>query len=132
MLTTTVGPLSSTPQLVNIALFAPGLFLMNGGMTPTTAGQFVTIYGTGLGPVTNQPATGIAAGVSPLSVTITAPTVTIGGVAAPVSFSGLAPGTVGLYQVNVQVPAGVPVGATVPVILTIGGVTSNTVTMAVH
>jgi uncharacterized protein (TIGR03437 family) len=130
MLTATVGSLSSTPQVVNIAVFAPGLFLLNGG-TSVTAGQYITIYATGLGPVSNQPATGVAAGASPLSVTLTAPTVTIGGVAAAVSFSGLAPGDVGLYQVNVQVPAGV-VGATAPVILTIGGVASNTVTIAVH
>jgi uncharacterized protein (TIGR03437 family) len=130
MLTATVGSLSSTPQVVNIAVFAPGLFLLNGG-TSVTAGQFISIYATGLGPVSNRPATGGAAGASPLSVTLTAPTVTIGGVAAPVGFSGLAPGAVGLYQVNVQVPAGV-VSATAPVILTIGGVASNTVTIAVH
>jgi uncharacterized protein (TIGR03437 family) len=32
------------------------------------------------------------------------PTVMIGGIPAPVIFSGLAPGFVGLYQVNVTVP----------------------------
>ena len=51
---------------------------------------------------------------------------------AQVSFSGLAPGAVGLYQVNVQVPVGAPAGDAVPVTLSIGGVDSNTVTIAVQ
>jgi uncharacterized protein (TIGR03437 family) len=130
MLTGTVGALNSPQQTVSLARFAPGLFPLNPGTT-ATAGQFISIYCTGLGPVSNQPATGMAALVSALSVTTTTPTVTIGGVAALVTFSGLAPGTVGLYQVNVQVPTGVSAGM-VPVILSIGGVTSNTVTIAVH
>lgn len=57
---------------------------------------------------------------------------TIGGAGATASFSGLSPGFVGLYQVNAQVPEDVPTGDAVPVILTIGGVTSNTVTIAVQ
>jgi len=57
--------------------------------------------------------------------------VMIGGVKASVIFSGLAPGYVGLYQVNAQVPPGVTPGPAVPITVTIGGVTSNTVTIAV-
>jgi uncharacterized protein (TIGR03437 family) len=49
-----------------------------------------------------------------------------------VQFSGLTPGDVGLYQVNAQVPAGSPKGAAVPVAISIGGATSNTVTIAVQ
>ena len=49
-----------------------------------------------------------------------------------VSFSGLAPGFVGLYQVNVQVPANAPVGDAVPVALRVGGMAANQVTMAVE
>ena len=56
----------------------------------------------------------------------------IGGVSADVSFSGLAPGLVGVYQINVNVPDGVASGNAVPVTLAIGGVTSNTVTIAVQ
>ena len=58
--------------------------------------------------------------------------VTIGGVSAPAIFSGLSPGFVGLYQVNVQVPLNAPVGNAVPVVLSIGGAASNTVTIAVQ
>ena len=56
---------------------------------------------------------------------------TIGGVTVPPSFSGLT-SFVGLYQVNVQVPSNTPTGDAVEVVLTIGGVTSNTVTIAVQ
>ena len=56
---------------------------------------------------------------------------TIGGVTVPPSFSGLT-SFVGLYQVNVQVPSNTPTGDAVEVVLTIGGATSNTVTIAVQ
>ena len=152
---TTVGGVFSNQQAVSLAPFAPGLFTVQGagssqgtvtiagtplfaapqnvpGSRPAGPGEFLTIYATGLGAVSNQPATGMAAQASPLSDTIATPTVTIGGMAAHVSSSGLAPGAVGLYQVNVQVPAGSPAGDAVPVILSIGGVTSNTGTIAVQ
>lgn len=70
--------------------------------------------------------------INPLSTTILTPTVTIGGVPARVTFSGLAPFFVGYYQVNVQVPSNAPVGSAVPVVLTIGGASSNTVTLAIQ
>ena len=63
---------------------------------------------------------------------MTAPVVTIGGVAATVTFSGLAPDSTGLYQVNAQVPESAPTGDAVPVVLTIGGGTSNTITLAIE
>jgi uncharacterized protein (TIGR03437 family) len=39
---------------------------------------------------------------------------------------------VGLYQVNVQIPAGVTPGNTVAMTITQNGVVSNLVTLAVH
>ena len=48
-----------------------------------------------------------------------------------VAVPGGAPGFVGLYQVNAEVPAGIQPGSAVPVTLTIGGVTSNITTIAV-
>jgi len=98
---------------------------------PVRRGEFLEIYATGLGPVTNQPPTGAATASNPLPTTLSTPTVALLGVPAPVVFSGLAPGFVGLYQVNVQVPDNAPTGDAVPVVVTIGGATSNTVTIAV-
>jgi uncharacterized protein (TIGR03437 family) len=67
-----------------------------------------------------------------LSQTLTTPIVTIGGVGAVVSYSGLAPTLVGVYQVNAIVPSGVSAGNAVPVVISIGKVASNTVTIAVQ
>lgn len=116
----TIGGQSSAPRLVNIAGLAPGVFQYGsrqGIVTDAVTGQlisstnparpgtsYLTIYCTGLGAVFNQPETGAPASSSELAATVGAAAVTIGGVAAPVLYSGLAPGFVGLYQVNVQVP----------------------------
>ena len=102
------------------------------GSRPARAGEFLSIYCTGLGDVSNRPGLGSASPSNPLAQTLVQPTVTIGGVNAQVLFSGLAPGFVGLYQVNVKVPDAAPTGAAVPLILTIGGVPSNTTTIAVE
>jgi uncharacterized protein (TIGR03437 family) len=49
-----------------------------------------------------------------------------------VSFSGLVPGLVGLYQINLQVPANAPIGDAVPMIIVVGGSNSNSVSIAVQ
>jgi uncharacterized protein (TIGR03437 family) len=101
------------------------------GSRPARIGEYISIYATGLGDVTNRPALGSPSPANPLATTLATPSASIGGVPATVTFSGLAPGYAGLYQVNVQVPEGVPTGTDVPIVLTIGGVTSNTATIAV-
>jgi len=153
-LTVTSGDLTSASINVPLAAAAPGIFLLSSagqaaaliantasivasaaafpGSRPAQPGEYITIYCTGLGAVTNQPATGALSGTGTLSYTSTGPiTVSIGGVAAPVSFSGLAPGYLGLYQVNVQVPAKAPTGPAVPLTISTGGMTSNQATIAV-
>jgi trimeric autotransporter adhesin len=63
----------------------------------------------------------------------TAPTVSIGGKPATVTYAGWVSDSVaGLYQINATVPTGATAGAAVPVSVTVGGVTSQAgVTMAV-
>jgi uncharacterized protein (TIGR03437 family) len=72
--------------------------------------------------VTNQPASGDPAPTSVYANTTVAPTVTIGGQNAQVTFSGLTPGSLSLYQVNAVVPQTGPGLQTITV--SIGGVTS--------
>ena len=91
---------------------------------PATTGETIVIYATGVGPVTNPPLSGSAAGADPLSLTILPPTVTIAGLPATVVFSGLAPGFVGLYQLNVVVPSLSPSGPA-DVVIQSGGQSSN-------
>ena len=90
-------------------------------------------YCTGLGPVNNQPATGAPApGGSALATTKTTPVVTLGSESLTVNFAGLAPGFVGLYQVDVSIPQDASTGAAVSLSISIGGVVSNTATIAVQ
>jgi len=155
-LTVSNGGLTSNAVTVKIANYAPGIYTLNGGATrqgavlisgsggvtaapagatatsrPVKKGEYIEIYGTGFGDVTNNPPTGGVTPRSPLSITRT-PLVSIGGIQARVIFSGLTPGAVGLFQVNIQVPDDVPSGSDVPVTLTIGGVVSNTATIAIE
>ncbi|OFW17777.1 MAG: hypothetical protein A3H27_05915 [Acidobacteria bacterium RIFCSPLOWO2_02_FULL_59_13] len=102
------------------------------GAQPVSRGEYIEIYATGLGAVENEPRSGSAASANPLSRTTAIPSVTIGGVAATVTFSGLAPELVGVYQVNMLVPDDAPVGEAVPLVLSIEGAVANTVTIAVR
>jgi uncharacterized protein (TIGR03437 family) len=96
--------------------------------SPVTAGETVLIYGTGLGAVSTTQVDGTAANGES---TIVVPTVTIGGASAMVTFSGLAPGFVGLNQVNVMVPSGLASGNQA-VVMSAGGVASNSVLLPVR
>lgn len=103
-------------------------------------GDYVVLYGTGAGAQfvnasNNQPLTikdGEAATSSPLAATASLPTATVGGKPATVYFSGLAPGFVGLWQLNVQIPTDAPSGTSVEVVVTFNGKTANRVTIAVE
>jgi uncharacterized protein (TIGR03437 family) len=99
--------------------------------TPAAAGDVLALFCTGLGAVDQTVPDGAAAPASPLANTVTTPTVTIGGKNAQVSFSGLAPGFVGLYQIDVTVPSGVAPGNQVPVLISIAGETGPAATIAV-
>jgi uncharacterized protein (TIGR03437 family) len=57
-------------------------------------------------------------------------TANIGSTAAAVSFTGLAPGFIGLVQMNIVVPATLAAGV-YPLSVTIDGQTSNSATIAV-
>jgi uncharacterized protein (TIGR03437 family) len=99
---------------------------------PVRRGQAVQLYTNGMGPVENRPASGDPAPpAQPLSVCRVQPEVTIGGRPAQVLFCGLAPGFVGLYQVNATVAADTPTGIQ-PLVLRSSGVTSKTASLPVQ
>jgi uncharacterized protein (TIGR03437 family) len=85
----------------------------------------LVIYLTGLGPTSPAVGTGQPAPSNPLAITLTQPTVTLGGEELPLLFSGLAPGLVGVDQINVSVPFNVPDGMSVPLVITQGEVSTS-------
>lgn len=108
---------------------------------PAKVGDQVQIYLTGLGRATpngdpngNVLPTGSLAPSdgSVLYKTVQTPVVTIGGMQAVVSFSGIAPGNAGQYQINVAIPSGVAAGDSVPLKVTMPDGSSDTVTIAVQ
>jgi len=90
---------------------------------PLQAGDTVEIYATGLGLTT--PSNG-------LDIAVQQPTVTVGGMACPVTFAGAAPGFTGLDQINCTIPGDVTSGTSVPVVITSGDRSSNAATLAIE
>ena len=83
------------------------------------------VYATGLGAVTPAVAAGTPTPSSPLSTTVSPVTANIAGRAATVTFAGLAPGMIGMYQVNIVVPPSTPSGAD-RLVLYVNGIGSQT------
>jgi uncharacterized protein (TIGR03437 family) len=133
------GLLGNASKDVTIAAISPGIFLLGSNVQgailnlpdatinspefPAQRGQFISIYSTGLGATVLR--NGLQATATPVSAVVN--TVTI-----PSSFAGLTPGFVGLYQVNVQLPANLPPTLNGTLLLLQGGQTSNTVALAVQ
>ena len=111
---------------------ADGSVTLNSAANPASPGDALMIYCTGLGTVSPAVAAGSAAPLSSLVYTDGKTSATVGGVNAQVLFSGLAPGWMGLYQVNVLVPGGITPASSVPVVLTTGGSASAPVMVAVR
>jgi uncharacterized protein (TIGR03437 family) len=130
------GKLSSATLTISAA--APGIFSdSTGALVPYStakAGDTLLLFVTGEGLASPS----LATGASPFSQTPVALlphpglplSVTVGGLAAALTFVGIPPGIAGATQVNFVVPAGVPPGAQ-PVVVTVGGVPSAAVSLTI-
>jgi len=99
---------------------------VNTASKPLVRGQVIVLFGTGQGSVPNGPADGTVA-VGPLP-TADRPRVVIGGVDVPdanVEYSGLAPGLIGVWQINVRVPQEVTAGNQVSLVVYLRSVRSQ-------
>lgn len=130
----------NSPVNFQVSAAAPGIYLqgttnravalnlpdgtINSPQFPATPGQYLTVYLTGQGAVDPPVPSGSAASADPLSWDVLGTQAMIGGLPAPVQFAGLAPGFVGLMQINVQVPQGL--SGDQPLRVSVGGVSSNT------
>lgn len=147
------GPTYARPVSVDVAAAQPAVFkpdstipqghiykfvdastqVLAGPENPVEARDAIIIYCSGLGAV----APAVKAGMptpfeEPLARTVNPVSVMIGGMAARVLFSGLAPGFSGLDQVNGVIPEAIPAGEEVPVVLSVAGQNSPRVTIAVR
>ena len=140
----------SAPQNAAMAEYAPGVFTYARTATaldpiivhldntlvspsnPASANEVLVIYATGAGTFDHPPATGAPSPASPLANASVTPTVKVGGASASVSFAGLTPGYVGLLQINIQLPASLPSGSSLPLVVSFGTSASPAVNLAVH
>jgi uncharacterized protein (TIGR03437 family) len=154
----TEGGLATQPIQTTMKAATPALFMVNASgqgavlvantnliaMThqegipsrPAAHGEYISIYGNGFGQVDNGVPAGTPAPLDRLLHVKYAVRVVLGGVEIVPSFAGLAPGNVGLFQINAQIPSTAPAGAAVPlsvqVTLDDGNVlTTNQVTVAI-
>jgi uncharacterized protein (TIGR03437 family) len=102
---------------------------LNGAQTPARPGQYVTAYLTGQGVVDPPVTTGDVAPASPLSMPVAVVQIKIGGQTADIQFAGMAPGFVGLMQMNVLIPDVPPGDQSFDV--SIGGVAAATTTISI-
>jgi uncharacterized protein (TIGR03437 family) len=110
----------SVAVAIDVTATGPGIFTMprsnhavaqnypemslNSLDTPARPGQYVVVYLTGQGAVEPRVATGAAASADQLAVCVAPVVAKVGGIEARIEFAGLAPGFVGLLQINLQVP----------------------------
>ena len=129
MKVTLYGYLWGALYTVPLATYSPGIFAVTDGSNnplpisasnPAKRGGSIVIYANGLGPLDAAQSSGDPASATVLTRTQVSPTVTLGGGPTGFLFSGLTPGSIALYQVNVEVPADAPTG-TQPLKLSIGG-----------
>jgi uncharacterized protein (TIGR03437 family) len=91
---------------------------------PVKAGDVLILYATGLGEVDPAVADGHNALDGKLHTPTAAPQVLVGNMPVKVLGSALSPQFVGVYQINIQLPSGVPTGNNVSLQIKSGGVTS--------
>jgi uncharacterized protein (TIGR03437 family) len=137
------GTAASAPQSVQVGSFSPGLFTIAGyavavnpdgslaaptgaipgiASHPATPGDSLVLYGSGFGPV-NPPATTGDNSLDTQRNATSTPIVTIAGVPATVTFAGLSPQFVGVYQINVTMPSSESPANAAPILIDTGGVT---------
>ena len=144
----TYNNIRSNPAPVKIVNSTFGIFAVSGGgfgpgvlqnfnsqtdqpvnslTVPAQPGQTIILWGTGLGPVT------FPDNVAPTPGSLMTPVeVFVGGVSAPIAYSGRSPCCSGIDQIVFTVPANAPQGCWVPVqVRTEGAIPSNAVTMAI-
>ena len=115
-LSATAGPLTNLPTVVR-----QSTNLLVTDSDPIHEGDAITLYTTGLGAVTPVVPNGNPGPSNPLAYSVVQPVLTLGGAGLGVDYAGLAPGEVGVYQINATVPSNAPQGLNIPLTISQGG-----------
>jgi uncharacterized protein (TIGR03437 family) len=108
----------TTPVSIQLEATDPGVATAMSGMltathlngsaitaaSPAAPGEYIVLTAVGLGPTDTPVADGALSPSSPLANALSQPSITLNNEAVTVLFAGLQPGTVGIYQINIQVP----------------------------
>jgi uncharacterized protein (TIGR03437 family) len=108
--TTAPGSFAVPPIGIGLAAALHPNFQLVTAANPARAGEVIAVYLTGLGETNPEVADGALGPVNPLARARNPPEVTIANRNATVAYAGLAPQLRGLYQLNVEIPAGTPGG----------------------
>jgi uncharacterized protein (TIGR03437 family) len=140
---------TSAPLTLPLAAVSPALFTadssgkgqaaatnqdgtLNGAAHPAKVGSYISLWLTGAGQMNPAGVDG-QPGAAPLPQPVAAVTVTVGGQSVTPQYAGQAPQAVaGVMQINAQIPSGIQAGTAVPVVVQVGGVSTQPgVTVAV-
>jgi uncharacterized protein (TIGR03437 family) len=119
------NPIAAVDATTGVSVGAAGL-VSGATFAPAKPGDVVTLYATGLGLTNPSFAAGELPGAA--SAITGAFQISVGGAtlaSTDVLYSGVTPGSAGLYQINIRVPASTSDGDQ-PVVMKVGGVTSPT------
>jgi large repetitive protein len=132
----------TTPDTVQLSAATPGLAAFADGTliaqhgdgslvsatSPAQSGEYLVAYLAGMGNTNVTLASGAASPSNPLAEPTDTPVLNINGAPSPLLFAGLTPGLVGLYQMNFQVPSGLPAGK-ITIAIVQNGQSSNQTTL---
>ncbi|MCX6609504.1 MAG: hypothetical protein NTW74_01485, partial [Acidobacteria bacterium] len=133
------SPFGESSTRIEIGDQAPAVFLvnargsaallnqdssLNSPANPAVRGQAAVLFATGLGSVSRQ-SSGLSTTTAPVLVVVSGRELTP-------FFSGLAPGFIGLYQINFSLPANLPPGLDQQVLLRSAGQDSNPALMSIR
>jgi len=138
----------SSAVTIPVAASTPGIFVLNSTgqgailnqdssvnstTNPAAPGSIVSIFATGEGQTNPAGVDGFIT-QGPVAMPLLPVTVQIAGQSAQVLYAGAAPGEPsGVLQVNAMIPAGVPRGTSVPVVIMVGTASSQSgVTVAIQ
>jgi uncharacterized protein (TIGR03437 family) len=137
----------TTPQSIQLAPATPGVaanpdstivaqhnadYSVINAAAPAQPGEYIVLYVSGMGATDTPVASGAGSPLNPLARAMPVPTVTIDSTGVPVLFAGLTPTQVGLYQINIQIPANLSNGNHQLVVSPSSGADSNSTILPVH